>query len=64
MAAEEGQVIGVHSVSAWEEHLKKGQESKKLVIFNSLTSSLVSFSSFLCLNLHSIMHVRVFHISF
>jgi len=30
--AEEGQVIGVHSVEEWKEHLKKGEESKKLVI--------------------------------
>jgi len=33
--AEEGQVIGVHTVSAWNEHLKKGEESKKLVNFYS-----------------------------
>lgn len=33
--AEEGQVIGVHTVNEWNEHLKKGEESKKLVIFYS-----------------------------
>jgi thioredoxin 1 len=32
MAAVEGQVIGVHSVDAWKEHIEKGKESKKLVI--------------------------------
>lgn len=31
MAAEEGQVIGVHTVEAWNEHLQKGNDSKKLV---------------------------------
>jgi len=31
MAAEEGQVIGVHTVDAWKEHLEKGNGSKKLV---------------------------------
>ena len=29
--AEEGQVIGVHSVEAWNDHLQKCNESNKLV---------------------------------
>lgn len=29
--AEEGQVIGVHTVDAWKEQLEKGKASKKLV---------------------------------
>ncbi|KAE9600125.1 hypothetical protein Lalb_Chr14g0369631 [Lupinus albus] len=28
--AEEGQVIGVHTVEAWKEHIEKGIETKKL----------------------------------
>ncbi|KAG5033851.1 hypothetical protein AAZX31_04G028100 [Glycine max] len=36
--AEEGQVIGVHSVEEWEEHLKKGQESKKLIVVDFTAS--------------------------
>ena len=31
MAAEEGQVIGCHTVEAWNEQLQKGNENKKLV---------------------------------
>ncbi|OIW03514.1 hypothetical protein TanjilG_31027 [Lupinus angustifolius] len=30
--AEEGQVIGVHTVQAWEEHIQKGNETKKLIV--------------------------------
>lgn len=52
MAAEEGQVIGVHTVSDWKERLEKGKEANKLVISNSLTSSLLSFSPLLCVNFH------------
>ena len=33
MATEEGQVIGCHTVEAWNELLQKGNESKKLVIY-------------------------------
>ncbi|KAK7352295.1 hypothetical protein VNO80_17715 [Phaseolus coccineus] len=36
--AEEGQVIGVHTVSAWKEHLKKGEESKKLIVVDFTAS--------------------------
>jgi len=39
MAAEEGQVIGVHTVEAWKEHLEKGNGSKKLVIVLSFLFS-------------------------
>lgn len=34
--AEEGQVIGVHSVEAWKEHIEKGKGSNKLVSFPKL----------------------------
>ncbi|XP_043713129.1 thioredoxin H-type-like [Telopea speciosissima] len=30
--AEEGEVIGCHTVEAWNEQLQKGNESKKLVV--------------------------------
>ncbi|CAJ1973265.1 unnamed protein product [Sphenostylis stenocarpa] len=36
--AEEGQVIGIHSEDAWKEHLKKGEESKKLVVVDFTAS--------------------------
>jgi hypothetical protein len=31
MAAEEGQVVSVHTVDAWNEQLQKGNDTKKLV---------------------------------
>ncbi|KAF8022778.1 hypothetical protein BT93_F0326 [Corymbia citriodora subsp. variegata] len=36
--AEEGQVIGCHTVDAWKEHFKKGSESKKLVVVDFTAS--------------------------
>ncbi|XP_042479511.1 thioredoxin H-type-like [Macadamia integrifolia] len=36
--AEEGQVIGCHTVEAWNEHLQKGNESKKLVVVDFTAS--------------------------
>ncbi|TKY75194.1 Thioredoxin H-type [Spatholobus suberectus] len=36
--AEEGQVISIHSVEAWKEHLEKGNESKKLVVVDFTAS--------------------------
>ena len=33
MAAEDGQVIGCHTVEAWDEQLQRGNESKKLVLY-------------------------------
>lgn len=33
MAAEEGQVIGCHTVDAWKDQFQKGKDSKKLVPF-------------------------------
>ncbi|KAK7351723.1 hypothetical protein VNO77_11376 [Canavalia gladiata] len=36
--AEEGQVIGVHSVEQWKEHLEKGNESKKLIVVDFTAS--------------------------
>ncbi|XP_010275525.1 PREDICTED: thioredoxin H-type-like [Nelumbo nucifera] len=36
--AEEGQVIGCHSVEAWNEQLQKGNESKKLVVVDFTAS--------------------------
>lgn len=54
--AEEGQVIGVHSVEEWKEHLKKGEESKKLVI-NLLPFYFVLPCS---LDLHQYKRTRVF----
>ncbi|CAK8569044.1 unnamed protein product [Lathyrus sativus] len=36
--AEEGQVIGVHTVEAWKEQLKKGDESKKLIVVDFTAS--------------------------
>ncbi|KAL2504047.1 Thioredoxin H1 [Abeliophyllum distichum] len=38
MAAEEGQVIGCHSVDEWKEHFNKGIESKKLVVVDFTAS--------------------------
>ncbi|CDP07462.1 unnamed protein product [Coffea canephora] len=38
MAAEEGQVIGCHSVDQWNEHFTKGVESKKLVVVDFTAS--------------------------
>ncbi|CAM8979291.1 hypothetical protein QQ045_002703 [Rhodiola kirilowii] len=38
MAAEEGQVIGVHSVEAWKQHLASANESKKLVVVDFTAS--------------------------
>ncbi|GLT41122.1 hypothetical protein SLA2020_152080 [Shorea laevis] len=36
--AEEGQVIGVHTVEEWTQHLEKGKESKKLVVVDFTAS--------------------------
>ncbi|KAJ4965893.1 hypothetical protein NE237_017742 [Protea cynaroides] len=36
--AEEGQVIGCHTVEAWTEQLQKGNESKKLVVVDFTAS--------------------------
>ncbi|BAT77733.1 hypothetical protein LR48_Vigan09g027400 [Vigna angularis] len=36
--AEEGQVIGVHSVSEWKEHLQKGKETGKLIVVDFTAS--------------------------
>ncbi|OVA08711.1 Thioredoxin [Macleaya cordata] len=36
--AEEGQVIGCHSVEAWKEQLQKGNESKKLIVVDFTAS--------------------------
>jgi hypothetical protein len=36
MAAEEGQVISVHTVESWKEQIQKGNDSKKLVQFKYL----------------------------
>ncbi|OIW15598.1 hypothetical protein TanjilG_08174 [Lupinus angustifolius] len=38
MAAEEGQVIGVHSVEAWKEHIEKGKQSQKLIVVDFTAS--------------------------
>ncbi|KAF7817605.1 thioredoxin H-type [Senna tora] len=36
--AEEGQVIGCHTVESWKEQLKKGEESKKLIVVDFTAS--------------------------
>ncbi|OIT06355.1 PREDICTED: thioredoxin H-type 2 [Nicotiana attenuata] len=36
--AEEGQVIGVHTVDAWNEHLQKGIDDKKLIVVDFTAS--------------------------
>ncbi|KAJ1408010.1 Thioredoxin-like superfamily [Sesbania bispinosa] len=36
--AEEGQVIGVHTVESWTEQLNKGNESKKLIVVDFTAS--------------------------
>jgi membrane-associated HD superfamily phosphohydrolase len=36
--AEEGQVISCHTVEAWNEHLQKENESKKLVCLTTIYS--------------------------
>ncbi|CAL0323834.1 unnamed protein product [Lupinus luteus] len=38
MAAEEGQVIGVHSVEAWKEHIEKGKQTQKLIVVDFTAS--------------------------
>nr|AEI69284.1 thioredoxin h 1-2 [Galega orientalis] len=38
MAAVEGQVIGVHSVDAWKEHMLKGNDSKNLIVVDFTAS--------------------------
>uniref|UniRef100_A0A2P2JSD4 Thioredoxin H-type n=1 Tax=Rhizophora mucronata TaxID=61149 RepID=A0A2P2JSD4_RHIMU len=38
MAAEEGQVIGCHTVEAWNEQLEKNKESTKLVVVDFTAS--------------------------
>lgn len=45
MAAEEGQVIGVHTVDAWKDQIQKGNESGKLVsvYYYPPTFSFISF---------------------
>ncbi|RDX94376.1 hypothetical protein CR513_23250, partial [Mucuna pruriens] len=35
---EEGQVIGVHTVQSWEQHLQKGKDSKKLIVVDFTAS--------------------------
>ncbi|CAA0843425.1 Thioredoxin H5 [Striga hermonthica] len=37
-AAEEGQVISVHSIDEWKLHLKRGLDSKKLVVVDFTAS--------------------------
>ncbi|KAK7291218.1 hypothetical protein RIF29_06179 [Crotalaria pallida] len=36
--AEEGQVIGVHTVEEWKGHLEKGNETKKLIVVDFTAS--------------------------
>ncbi|KAK7321781.1 hypothetical protein VNO77_32715 [Canavalia gladiata] len=36
--AEEGQVIGVHSVESWNDHFQKGKDSKKLIVVDFTAS--------------------------
>lgn len=43
MAAEEGQVIACHTTEAWDEQLRKGKETKKLVFLNFSHRSLLAF---------------------
>ncbi|XP_004287851.1 PREDICTED: thioredoxin H-type [Fragaria vesca subsp. vesca] len=38
MAAEEGQVVGVHTVDAWTELLQKGNDTKKLMVVDFTAS--------------------------
>nr|AUS45886.1 thioredoxin [Medicago sativa] len=38
MAAEEGQVIGVHTVEQWKEEIQKGNDSKKLIVVDFTAS--------------------------
>ena len=38
MAAEEGQVIGIHTIDAWKEQFTKAAESKKLVVVDFTAS--------------------------
>ncbi|KAB1200495.1 Thioredoxin H-type [Morella rubra] len=38
MSVEEGQVLGVHTVEAWNEHLQKGNESNKLIVVDFTAS--------------------------
>ncbi|XP_042502284.1 thioredoxin H-type-like [Macadamia integrifolia] len=36
--AEEGQVLGCHTIEAWNEQLQKGNESKKLIVVDFTAS--------------------------
>ncbi len=36
--AEEGQVIGVHTVESWKEQIEKGNENKKLIVVDFTAS--------------------------
>ncbi|WJX09271.1 hypothetical protein P8452_05833 [Trifolium repens] len=38
MAAEEGQVISVHTVESWKEQIQKGNDSKKLIVVDFTAS--------------------------
>ncbi|KAM5565005.1 thioredoxin H-type-like [Rosa sericea] len=38
MAAEEGQVIACHTTEAWDEQLRKGNETKKLIVVDFTAS--------------------------
>ncbi|KAK1360623.1 Thioredoxin domain-containing protein [Heracleum sosnowskyi] len=38
MAAEEGQVIGCHSIEEWNDEFQKGKDSKKLVVVDFTAS--------------------------
>ncbi|CAM8938413.1 unnamed protein product [Rhodiola kirilowii] len=38
MAAEEGQVIGIHSLDAWETHLKSANDAKRLIVVDFTAS--------------------------
>lgn len=46
MAAEEGQVVSVHTVDAWNEQLQKGNDTKKLV-YLLIRSEFINLRKFL-----------------
>lgn len=45
MAAEEGQVIACHTTEAWDEQLRKGNETKKLVFLDFNPDYLLIFTA-------------------